>query len=490
MPQSLNLRPCIELDHLPQLCSRLIAFHHPGYPTERYQDILFRLRGFDSSGGGLHHRTARLACAIVAGNAWDGYLTEQRASSPRVALGEDDILTRDDYWFHIPTTSSSAGGDLQSSTGLPPSLSPYPVIPSFQHWQFPHGNLPPGWVHNIPAEPVVEALSNLTMAVKVRDRFCRVSQCRDRTEVAHVCPRTEYAWFCKNNMGWYNADDTLNNASLIDDQRNVFLLRRDLHSNFDDRKFVLVPKGDAGRWVVHLLETTYELGKLYHNVTTHDINAVAVEFLLTRFAWAIFSSLRGFLQAGVKRYLILCETKEDVGINWGNTWVSADECHDYTSASQDRRSQSPKKGSRGIQEADEDNSSDRTSNLPTCTPPPRCPSTPDSATELAEDIALFRKTLPRIIDPANKVECSTDPSWHNLERYPGSRSVRRLKESYLAKERKAVEGRRQMLEEEGGHWLEEEEGDQLDYDKEDLPDWDEETHGNGGCFASELITSI
>ena len=62
-----------------ELHARLpIEFLHPGYPVH---NILFSLPRVDSENGtngtifGIFHRTALLACQIVAGNAFDGYFT-------------------------------------------------------------------------------------------------------------------------------------------------------------------------------------------------------------------------------------------------------------------------------------------------------------------------------------------------------------------------------------------------------------------------------
>lgn len=79
--------------------SRGIRFRHPGYKD---QNILFTLLGHDSPEGGLHHETARLACAIVAGNRWDGYLSIS-PTGPRIAATE--LLLGSDYYFIVPSPS-------------------------------------------------------------------------------------------------------------------------------------------------------------------------------------------------------------------------------------------------------------------------------------------------------------------------------------------------------------------------------------------------
>jgi hypothetical protein len=109
----------------------LILFRHPGYPEE-VGNILLRLYAFDRKGGGLHYGTAFVACAIVAGNAWNGYFTHQR-DGDKIQLGNDDLLNEKSYYFHVPPSQ----GDSYI----------YPVCPSFEHWPFPHNNLPPLWAN-------------------------------------------------------------------------------------------------------------------------------------------------------------------------------------------------------------------------------------------------------------------------------------------------------------------------------------------------------
>lgn len=81
--------------------SRIVVFLHPSYPEPA--NTLLEIEALDSPAGGLHHETARIACAIVANCAWTGYLSESRAGPP-VQLGEDDLLTADRYYFRIDSS--------------------------------------------------------------------------------------------------------------------------------------------------------------------------------------------------------------------------------------------------------------------------------------------------------------------------------------------------------------------------------------------------
>lgn len=79
-----------------------MTFRHPGYRDEH--NIIMVLPALDDAQGGIHHETALTACAIVAGNRWDGFLREQGTGS-RVTTPRDGILKGKDYFFcSVPST--------------------------------------------------------------------------------------------------------------------------------------------------------------------------------------------------------------------------------------------------------------------------------------------------------------------------------------------------------------------------------------------------
>jgi HNH endonuclease len=96
----------------------------------------------------------------------------------------------------------------------------------------------------------------------------------------------------------------------IIDRRNSFLLRSDIHTLFDARKFAVVPKCasvdlEQPTLVVHAFvdEIQSEVVQLYHNVALQSLSGIAMEFLFARFAWTIFPFATVFLNGGVQREL-------------------------------------------------------------------------------------------------------------------------------------------------------------------------------------------
>ena len=108
-----------------------------------------------------------------------------------------------------------------------------------------------------------------------------------------------------NNMRVYS----LSEQKEENDSRNLFALRRDLHSLlFDQAKWVVVPKG--GQMVVHFISQSYEAAALFHNQTFKTAQ-LSHEFLFSRFAWAIIEQAKWFVKPGLrKRFRLIVPTSE------------------------------------------------------------------------------------------------------------------------------------------------------------------------------------
>ena len=178
------------------------------------------------------------------------------------------------------------------------------MVTNFQDWRF--ERLPDIWTRCASiqgAVPNTAPQSNLTAAIRQRDITCRVTAFESGTEVAHLIPEHERQWFLANSMAMWNNDLTLDPDNLLRDLSNAVLLRSDMHTAFDQRKFVFFPK-DSGGFVLHMLEPTSDIGQLYHN-TRVNIPLCSPEFLFARFAWSLFPSLSGFLSRPARSRLVV-----------------------------------------------------------------------------------------------------------------------------------------------------------------------------------------
>ncbi|TQV90283.1 HNH endonuclease domain-containing protein [Cordyceps javanica] len=319
------------------LSNHRVFLHHPGYPKN--SSTLLILTALDPQKNensnqiqyGLHYETARIACAIVANCRWDGFLSESNApDATPLALAPDDLLFGRDYYFHVPARDANA--------------DPYPTVPSFEHFVFPHNNLPPTW--NVPE---LKLPSRPRDSIHTRDKSCRITASVLGNEVAHLIPQKEDAWFAANQMTMYAARTEASPSNATNDTSNALLLRSDLHQAFDNRQLVLVPKW--GAWAIHVLSGLpgEELAAVYHNVPPQALSGLAVEYLFARFAWTVLGQTT-FVRAGVARRLVL--VGEDGRSHTSD--VSGKECRDgflpalaRSKSRSHSRSHSPKKRTRG-----------------------------------------------------------------------------------------------------------------------------------------------
>jgi hypothetical protein len=87
------------------------TFLHPGYDDGH--NILLILPALDSSG--IHHETARIACAILADSRWDGFLSYEK-DGPRLEQGPDSILPCRRYYFCIEGGMSGSSYEFSHSS--------------------------------------------------------------------------------------------------------------------------------------------------------------------------------------------------------------------------------------------------------------------------------------------------------------------------------------------------------------------------------------
>lgn len=265
-----------------------VRLRHPGYPSTR--DTLFSFKAYDHQDGGIKRFAAITACALVAGNAWRGYMSRDRTGPPVL----DEILVGESFFFHHHVHGVSDSPD--SCFGI---IQPYPVYPDFLSWPFPHNHLPPWWPTLGPAPAPAVKLSDISMAIKARDQSCRVTGFTEAGETAHLIAVKLQEWFMDQGMYNYSDDD-----ESIDSTGNQLLLRVDVHRAYDQCKWVIFPSAD--RYVYHALDS-YELASLYHQRELRPIYGVRPEYILAAFARAIFPKLRRFLGTRMDKYLLLVE---------------------------------------------------------------------------------------------------------------------------------------------------------------------------------------
>ncbi|KAH7132824.1 hypothetical protein EDB81DRAFT_659702 [Dactylonectria macrodidyma] len=273
-----------------------VDIRHPEYPDG--EPPLLRFAAIDGDDGdGVDLEVALVACGIITGNTWHtGYIAEMDDAGGtyiKVDQYTTDLLRQPTYYYFV----DSQRPDYK-----------YPVIPSFHHWRFPHGDLPRVWSSiNIPQAS--RSKLKRKIAALDRDETCRISRHSSALEVAHLVPAADEKWFASNKMDRYVK--SVSETQPTEDPTNLITLRRDLHYLFDTRRFTFVPKQDTTSQVSSLALHVFapddnpDLIPLYHNRSPAPLSGISVEHVFARFAWTIFSdkTLRFF--KGVTEYAVL-----------------------------------------------------------------------------------------------------------------------------------------------------------------------------------------
>ncbi|KLU91970.1 hypothetical protein MAPG_10918 [Magnaporthiopsis poae ATCC 64411] len=288
--------PALPIDH--HGTYRTVSIRHPAYPDSA-PDLLQLSATDGDDWNGLDFDIARAACSVVTTVPWDEGILAVRAgagAAPPLSAVErppDGILREREYYWCRRLADGSIDPSLRTDK--------YPVYASFHHWRFPHAALPEPWC-SLALPPYTPALGVVPIAGKQaalnRDGSCRVSASVDACELAHLIPYNEKYWFTSNRMQQYVQNPRAHIP--IDDEKNLILLRRDLHFLFDRNRFVFVPKSPPSQdssprlppaIAVHVLEPlgSVQLVYTYHNrLTQQPLRGISPEMLFARFAWALF----------------------------------------------------------------------------------------------------------------------------------------------------------------------------------------------------------
>jgi hypothetical protein len=117
-----------------------------------------------------HYATVHSACTIVANNRKDGWLSSARSGRPRTCADSEGLIPAGVYFFHLDTE---------------PNADPYPIVPNFHAWAFPHDDLPSLW-HE--AAQIAAAIEPRTTT-----ETCRLTNKRLGCENAHIIRRLKRA---------------------------------------------------------------------------------------------------------------------------------------------------------------------------------------------------------------------------------------------------------------------------------------------------------
>lgn len=329
--------PAFEASPMPptELPEERIAFLHPGYDGPANELLLLPRvdRGASPASDtiGVHHRTALVACQIIAGNAFEsGHFALDQQGEQTVDVDLDGILTEKCYYFMVGDGPSMSLPPLNikqiTHKHLP--LGKYPVVPSFRDWEFPHGRIPDSW-------------PDISGTTSPDRRRCAISNFSFSLEPAHLVPAEEAAWYARNAMFTYGAG-----SRSIDNQANMLNLISHIHRAFDNRWLAIVPKvsgvSSTPQYVSHILSSdATELWPTSQNKLVQYTRRLSRPYLFARFAWSVLLSVKHFITSGFTRKVIRVHIEDNEGsesVKYKSVFVSGQqlvEC--YGDATQKKR---------------------------------------------------------------------------------------------------------------------------------------------------------
>ncbi|TGJ80902.1 hypothetical protein E0Z10_g7853 [Xylaria hypoxylon] len=310
--------------------NRFIEFYHPAYPPST--PPLLQLIAVDQGDGqlGIDYDFAKAACGVIADNRWDDAAYIAIKNRPAQLSAEPSAFTKvtrpEDGVLPIPPPGSTCWYYFVVDN----PTHCYPVVPSFDHWRFPHNiPLPRPWntLHVPIGSGQVSGSETGKFAARMRDGSCRVTGFIETCEAAHLIPYAEHEWFQSNDMRRYCRLPTL---PPVDDEANLLTLRADIHTLFDQHRFAFVPKTEDARivhnphiaddtqplsapLVVHALlpRNNLEISQYYHNRPLQSLVGIKVQFLFARFALSILGDeLYIFFNSGPQKYTVRLYDKE------------------------------------------------------------------------------------------------------------------------------------------------------------------------------------
>ncbi|KAG9585795.1 hypothetical protein KCU77_g9827, partial [Aureobasidium melanogenum] len=244
-----------------------VHVHHP-----RTNDILISMSAWDHEDGALHFGLVHNACAIIAGNRHDGYLSRSRdASLPRLTMNHLDLLAASSaiYFYHVP-------GDAN-----------YDIVSTFELWHEP-SSLPFPWTW-MEQDDVSDAAScaeqvENSLEEPYRSETCRLSNHSTAVELCPLLPgKTTDNDTYVHNQGLAPAvyPTSLNTVDCV-------YLDANLRHTFTHGSWVFFPK-KPGTFVAHFLQPVADQVALYHNVITRPLRC-ELRALYQSFAKTIFDA--------------------------------------------------------------------------------------------------------------------------------------------------------------------------------------------------------
>ncbi|KAK1048868.1 hypothetical protein LTR74_017426 [Friedmanniomyces endolithicus] len=304
--------------------SHRVRVRHPGYTAP---NVLFTLPASDGPDRDrAHYGTVNDAISIITKDAANAWLSKSSsADDDSVTPDLDGFLSAGDYFLHVARDDSS-------------NKAPYPVVPNFRAWPFPHGAVPPLWYLASRNDLSLPRTSDPVSSF-VAGESCRITKKFLACDHAHIIPASEKLWFTSNEMDQYGQLCGRTGEAAAD--------AIDAHRLWDTYHFSIIPREDkaaaeGAAWFTQMMNEGEELYEDWHFRKSQSLAGRSPEYLYARFAWNLFPKLHGFLQAGQQRWLTV---RGSDGITVSRAY-NPTECREFTVGQGRGRSASPTKRAR------------------------------------------------------------------------------------------------------------------------------------------------
>ncbi|TRX89927.1 hypothetical protein FHL15_009199 [Xylaria flabelliformis] len=270
---------------------KFIAFFHPSYPDTAPPLLTLAAIDYVLKGAriirGIDYDTAKAACGIVACNRYDegAYfaLKDRRGVYTRLDRPVDGLL--------------HAGGDVMFYFIVDTPIFRYPVVPSFDHWRFPHGGLPSRWARLPGPQHMIDGLDSRVGCDGIGDPLCL-----RETDIARVAPFSHMSWCDSNLMEKFCRKHGAGVPCLSTDIQRCFSYRRmDLIPNhrFRPKRFELHPE-----LLLQDIKDTVARQVWSNDHSPIRFDSITREHLFASFAFHILSEANYKFLSGCLKYTV------------------------------------------------------------------------------------------------------------------------------------------------------------------------------------------
>ncbi|KAK3614758.1 hypothetical protein LTR56_027038 [Elasticomyces elasticus] len=215
-------KPKHPLEHtIPLRKPSRVTIKHPGYRGSG--NTLLTLPATDGADhSSAHYDTVHIACVVIAGNEFDGWLSASQSGDTRVEPDACGLVKAGIYYFHV-----SAGKTLLVTAGAISPQQPhleYPIVPNFRCWRFPHTSLPRLWQQAGEGDESSERPQTCRLTLTSHGRALQKS---------HIIPSSEKSWFNENDMHQYGNLSGRGAQDVADMSGNLIRFRTDIHQLWD-----------------------------------------------------------------------------------------------------------------------------------------------------------------------------------------------------------------------------------------------------------------